>query len=588
MKRFLSLLFVLVLSLPFFSFAGCGTGTVDYDPDNFIADTSNPQIVKEKITIKMFVPKASIQGQWEDMFIFRYMEELTNIHVEFEEVMLSSYSEKRGLRWESKKDPTDAFMLGNNADEVTQASALGALTPLNDPEATDGYSGNYGSLIDNYMPNYKKWLEKYDEIELATTQADGNIYSFSSVSTLYGGFATQYLNKKWLEKTDWYAQNSRLPETIEELEIVLTEFSEKDMNGNGDRNDEIPLSYYTTDETKNFLMSAFGFVGTGVEVDTREKIWDGTAWVSNPTYDQVVWVPATDAYRTYLTTLRRWYENGLIDPNIYENDAQDLAAKGYAERLGCFSSAGAFLVVGEDLASDYVAIGPLTSSVSQTKMWYQYSSQFDPTIMVIPQTTPYKREIARWLDFFYDEANVALQSYGEEGVHWDWDLREDGTKGDGSIETDTWHFNVPEGMERETYRATLTYSAGLGGRILETEWNMRESTPIQAQVFKDRQTYVDYLKPSLPPLIYTSEQMTLITEVETAIGTVMSNSTAYFITDVNNSKGEYDPNKDADWESFVSKMKNAGNSTIRGYEALCEQYQAAYDTYLQKRAAMQQ
>ena len=143
-------------------------------------------------------------------------------------------------------------------------------------------------------------------------------------------------------------------------------------------------------------------------------------------------------------------------------------------------------------------------------------------------------------------------------------------------------------MERETYRATLTYSAGLGGRILETEWNMRESTPIQAQVFKDRQTYVDYLKPSLPPLIYTSEQMTLITEVETAIGTVMSNSTAYFITDVNDSKGEYDPNKDADWESFVSKMKNAGNSTIRGYEALCEQYQAAYDTYLQKRAAMQQ
>ena len=88
--------------------------------------------------------------------------------------------------------------------------------------------------------------------------------------------------------------------------------------------------------------------------------------------------------------------------------------------------------------------------------------------------------------------------------------------------------------------------------------------------------------------IYTSEQMTLITEVETAIGTVMSNSTAYFITDVNDSKGEYDPNKDADWESFVSKMKNAGNSTIRGYEALCEQYQAAYDTYLQKRAAMQQ
>lgn len=209
MKRIVSLLLGFALMVPLLAAVGCGTKSVDYDPDNFIADTSNPQIVKDKVTIKMFVPKASIQGQWEDMFIFQYMEEVTNIHVEFEEVMLSSYSEKRGLRWESKKDPTDAFMLGNNADEVTQASALGALTPLNDPDATDEYSGNYGSLIDNYMPNYKKWPDTYEDISLATTQADGNMYAFSSVSTLYGGLATQYLNRVWLEKTDWYAANKR-------------------------------------------------------------------------------------------------------------------------------------------------------------------------------------------------------------------------------------------------------------------------------------------------------------------------------------------------------------------------------------------
>ena len=64
MKRIVSLLLGFALMVPLLAAVGCGTKSVDYDPDNFIADTSNPQIVKDKVTIKMFVPKASIQGQW--------------------------------------------------------------------------------------------------------------------------------------------------------------------------------------------------------------------------------------------------------------------------------------------------------------------------------------------------------------------------------------------------------------------------------------------------------------------------------------------------------------------------------------------
>ena len=582
MKRILSLLCAVALALPLFALIGCGTQKVDYDPDNFISDTSNPQIVKEKVTIKMFVPKASIQGQWEDMFIFRYMEEVTNIHVEFEEVMLSSYSEKRGLRWESKKDPTDAFMLGNNADEVTQASAFGALTPLNDPNASDEYSGSYGSLIDNYMPNYKKWLDKYDEIELATTQADGNIYSFSSVSALYGGFATQYQNKKWLEKTDWYKQNQKVPETIEELEIVLTEFRDKDMNGNGDPYDEIPLSYYTSDQTRNFIMSAFGFVGTGIEMDTREKILQDGKWVDNPTYGQIVWVPATDAYREYTKLMRRWYEEGLIDENIYANDAGKLAAKGYANQLGCFSTAGAWLVVGEDLDSDYTSIGPLTSSVNQTKMWYQFSGQYNATLLIIPQTSLYKREIARWMDVLYDPATIPMQYVGIEGEHWQWNDREDGTPGDGTLETDTWHFNIPEGMQREQYRAQLSPSAYTDGAVLSSGFTNREDDPKVQKVAEESQIYIPYLKRYIPTLVYTGDQMEIISSIEGSLNTIMSTSEAYFITDVNNSKNEYDPENDQHWQKFLDKMANTGNISAKGYAKLVEQYQAALDTYNQR------
>ncbi len=574
-KKLFTVLLASLLTFTTLSAYGCNNRSVHYDPDNFIADTSNPQIVKEKVTIKMFVPKAAIHGDWEDMYIFQWMEERTNVHVEFEEVALAAYDQKRGLKWENKSDPTDAFFTCNNKDEVTQYAALGALAPFDDDSASDEYSGNYGNLIENYMPNYKKWMEQYPEITLSTRQSDGKIYSLCGVNTEYGGVSSQYLNRKWLEKTDWYKENGRLPQTIEELEVILTEFSQKDMNGNGNKFDEVPLSYIPMDETTNFLMSCYGLVGTGVELDTRKEIYDEEKgeFVPNPTYDQIIWVPATDAYRNYLKTVNRWYSSGLIDPNIYENKTATLSALGYGNRLGCFASAGAFLVVGTELAEDYVAIGPLTSEKSKDKLWYEYSYQFDPTILVIPQTTPYKREIARWIDVFYDEANVAIQSYGKEGEHWVWDHSENGVLEDGSL--DTWHFVVPDGYERETYRATLTYSAGLGGSILQTEWNMRESTPIQAQVFRDRAGYVPYLKPVLPSMIYTSEQMTLISVVETAMGAVTT-SVPYFVR--GGTKG-YDVNSDADWANYLDKMSKAGNYEIKGYKNLVAQYQQAYDLY---------
>ncbi len=577
MKKILTALLCLAFAFPCFSFTGC-SGKVNYDPNNFIADTDDPRIVKEKVTIKMFVPKAAIHGNWEDMYIFKWMEERTNIHVEFEQVSLAAYDQKRGLKWESKSDPTDAFFTCNNKDEVTQYAALGALTPFDDDGATDEYSGNYGNLIDKYMPNYKKYLEQYPEIIRSTRQSDGRIYSLSGINTEYGGVSTQYLNRVWLEKTDWYKQNERLPETIEELETILTEFRDKDMNGNGNRNDEVPLSYIMSDETVNFMMSSFGLVGTGVELDTRKEIFDRSSekFVANPTYDKMIWVPTTNAYREYIRTANRWYTSGLIDQNVYENTAASLSQLGYGNKLGCFASAGAFLVVGQSLASDYVAIGPLTSAINKEKVWYEYSYQFDPTILVIPSSSPYKREIARWIDVFYDPANAAIQSYGVEGEHWKWDNSEDGVLPDGT--PDTWHFVVPEGTERETYRATLTYSAGLGGCILSTDWNLRESTPVQAQVFRDRSQYVPYLKPSLPSMIYTSEQMTNIGVVETAMGTV-TNSLAYFIR---GGTSGYDVNNDGDWNAYIAKMSKAGNYEIKGYEALVAQYQAAYDIYKTK------
>lgn len=50
-----------------------------------------------------------------------------------------------------------------------------------------------------------------------------------------------YLNKTWLDNL-----GLTYPETVEELYTVLKAFKEQDANGNGDPNDEIPISFDTS------------------------------------------------------------------------------------------------------------------------------------------------------------------------------------------------------------------------------------------------------------------------------------------------------------------------------------------------------
>ena len=57
-KKLLSLLLAVIVSASSAVFVSCGEKTdANYDPDNFIEDTSNPQIVKEPVTIRFYVPK---------------------------------------------------------------------------------------------------------------------------------------------------------------------------------------------------------------------------------------------------------------------------------------------------------------------------------------------------------------------------------------------------------------------------------------------------------------------------------------------------------------------------------------------------
>ena len=280
-------------------------------------------------------------------------------------------------------------------------------------------------------------------------------------------------------------------------------------------------------------MSAFGYTTTGIEVDVNT--------------DQIVYVPETNNYREYLKYCNRLYAEGLLDKNLYSNKDSDLAYNGQEGLVGSFSSSGAFLVVGNTLDNDYVALPPLTSSVNNVKMCYQFGYQSSPTALIINQTSPYYRELVRWMDVFYSEAFEILQTFGEENVDWQWN----------DAEKTNWTFNVPQDMEREQFRATLTYQAGLGGAIVLTDFGRKENSAQNQKIYRELDVYKPYWRTPLPILQYQLSEMQQLALLEADLGTYMTTAEANFIT------GRKDPNSDSDWNAHLSSLSKMKSSELK-------------------------
>ena len=208
----------------------------------------------------------------------------------------------------------------NTLEEQTVYASAGLIQPI-------------GDLIDLYAPNYKKMMDENPEIEKRTMLGDGKIYSFASINTVPRDLTfKQFINQKWLD-----ALGLDMPETIEEFYDVLVAFKTQDPNGNGFA-DEIPLSSVGLNQTRNFLMSAFGYVSTGIEVGDDGK---------------VVFVPATENYWNYIQFANKLYTEGLLDKDVFSMNAdKELAQKGSQNILGCFDGGAAYLIVGNNLDPD--------------------------------------------------------------------------------------------------------------------------------------------------------------------------------------------------------------------------------------------
>ena len=180
------------------------------------------------------------QHDWDTNLFFQTMQEKTGIAFSFTEyVSREAWTEAKTEMLAGEVAMPDMFFKAE-------------LTPQ---ETLAFYEA--GKLIDlrpylaEYAPHVWALLEANPEWMEAVSLPDGAIVALPSINELTPN-NTLWINKTWLDRL-----KMGVPTTAEELTEVLRQFRDRDMNQNGSRNDEIPLSFVSMWDLR-FLAHAFG------------------------------------------------------------------------------------------------------------------------------------------------------------------------------------------------------------------------------------------------------------------------------------------------------------------------------------------
>ena len=310
MRQLISMLLVVVM---IFTLAGCkakDTTTNKEEQNEASSDDTKTEapaenggfhetgmpIVDEPLKLTVLTTRWGNMGDsFKDNEFLTQLAKDSNVEIEWQVQSLNDWSEQKGILLASGELPDIifGFQTFNDADIINN---LDYFLPLDD-------------LIDQYMPNYKAALEAMPELKKVTTFPDGKMYSFGKNLPKRPVSCNQpIINKKWLDNL-----GLSVPTTVDELYTVLKAFKDQDANGNGDPNDEIPIS--GSKGVSMDLLNPFGITdinGYKMIVDT-----DGS----------LTYYPTSAQYKEGIKWLNKLYSEGIIDQEAFTQDDTMLSAK---------------------------------------------------------------------------------------------------------------------------------------------------------------------------------------------------------------------------------------------------------------------
>ena len=539
-RRIISLVLILVFTV---SFTGCSKDSNDNKNTNASTSEADTQTGKEDINFnKTGIPIANepvtltvLTTRWGNMgdsfasneFI-KKLEEESNVKIEWQVQSLNDWSEQKGIMLASGELPDIiiGFQTFNDADIMNN---LDMFLPLDD-------------LIENYMPNYKKALEEMPDLKKIATFPDGKMYSLSKNLPLRPKSCNQpIINKVWLDNL-----GLEVPTTIEELYKVLKAFKEQDANGNGDLNDEIPIS---------------GAKGLSMDLLNPFGITDITGYkMMVNTDDSLTYYPTSEAYKEGMKWLNKLYQEGIIDQEAFTQDDTMQSAKRQdpnVSRVGMEYSWTPDSNFGQ-WASEYEVIAPIFGVDGK-----QYTggdpngvSSIKRNEVLITKFCEYPEIAARLIDEFYT-GEASIQNFWG-GVGTVITKHDDGT----------YTLNdPPEGTSADSWYWDSSLR-DFGPKYISAEFeksiklSSTSGDGLKVELSKIAQ---DTITLPYPNVMFTNEENEERPTLTTDIDKYIDNTRAMWITEGGIDDG---------WDAYVKQLNDMG------LEKLIEIYTNAYNRYI--------
>lgn len=337
-------------------------------------------LTKEKVTLTLATHSGwstTAPPPSNDLPVWKYLEELTNVHIEFQVTPSSSYNDTMSSRIAAGQKLPDIFNMPSNAVDLAQQGMIIAQDELYDKYAY--YSKKLFDEPGAEFSSYKNLMK----------QADGKFYGFGNITVPTIQTPVIMLNMKWMEKL-----HLNIPTTTDELFEVLQAFRDDDPNGNG-KPDEIPL----TAEGANLyvLGDAFGLQG----------MWNGS-WMLD-SEGKLIHKKTSPQYKDFLTYVNKLYENKLLDKDILTvdwNKIQEYAANNLVGAAIYWSSGAIPLNSVSPLVNDpsgntrvFDPILPLKGPSGIQALYNRLGYGGDD--MAISASSKNQELAFKWLDFIY-------------------------------------------------------------------------------------------------------------------------------------------------------------------------------------------
>jgi len=521
LKKTISLLVVAMLMLT--CVTGCGSNN-EKDNNNGAKETAGNTensnfnkeglpIVNEPVTLTVLTTRWGNMGDsFTDNQFIKDLETKTNVKIEWQVQSLSDWGEQKGILLAGGDLPD--IIIGNKTFEDTDViNNLEMFLPVND-------------LVDKYMPNYKKALTDMPDLKKTVTYLDGKMYSMGKNLPCRPVVCNQpIINKAWLDRL-----GLEEPTTIEELYTVLKAFKEQDANGNGDPNDEVPIT--GSKGLSMDLLNPFGIT----DINGAMMLVDED--------DSLTFYPTSEQYKEGLKWLNKLYTEGIIDPETFTQDDTMALGKNQdpnVSRVGFSYNWIPDAVYGQ-WKDEYIALAPIAGPDGKRYAGGDKNgiSAIERNEALITKNCKYPEIAARWLDEFYTGEASIQNFWGAIGTVIS--KNEDGTY--------TLN-NPPEGTSADGWYWDQSLR-DFGPKYVSADFQEKiKLSPESGDGLKLDLSKLgeEYITRTYPKVMLSAEEIEELATLETDINKFI---------DVTRADWVINGNVDEGWDTYVKKLNEMG------------------------------